>query len=109
LPENDWRRGAPRFQGENLRRNLEILAEIEAVAKEKGCTPAQLALAWVLAKGEQIAPIVGTKRRHYLEENIAAADLQLTPNDIHRLDEMIPVGAAAGHRYPETMQGILNR
>jgi aryl-alcohol dehydrogenase-like predicted oxidoreductase len=109
LADNDWRRGAPRFQGENLRMNLAIIAHIEAIAKEKGCTPAQLALAWVLAKGEHIVPIVGTKRRRYLEENIAAADLQLTPSDIHRLDEAVPLGAAAGHRYPEGMQAILNR
>jgi len=109
LATNDWRRGAPRFQGENLRRNLAIIAQIEAMAKEKGCSPAQLALAWVLAKGEHIVPIVGTKRRRYLEENIASADLQLTPSDIRRLDEAVPVGAAAGHRYPEGMQSILNR
>ena len=109
LAENDWRRGAPRFQGENLRRNLAIIDHMEAMAKEKGCTPAQLALAWVLAKGEHIVPIVGTKRRRYLEENVAAANLQLTPSDIRRLDEAVPVGAAAGHRYPEGMQSILNR
>jgi aryl-alcohol dehydrogenase-like predicted oxidoreductase len=109
LPENDWRRAAPRFQGDNLQRNIQLIARIEEMAKGKGCSPAQLALAWVLAKGENIVPIVGTKRRQYLEENIAAADLKLTPEDIRRLDEAMPPGAAAGTRYPESMMGIINR
>ena len=109
LPENDWRRNAPRFQEENLQTNLKIVNRIEKLAKDKGCSPAQLALAWVLAKGEHIVPIAGTKRRHYLEENIAAADLTLTQNEIQHLDEAVPPDAAAGHRYPEAMTGTLNR
>lgn len=109
LPENDWRRGAPRFQGDNLQRNLQLLTRIEEMAKDKRCSSAQLALAWVLAKGENIVPIVGTKRRQYLEENVAAAELKLTPEDVRHLDEAIPVGAAAGHRYPESMTQLLNR
>ncbi|HXX72106.1 MAG TPA: aldo/keto reductase [Candidatus Acidoferrales bacterium] len=109
LPENDWRRNAPRFQEENLQTNLKIVNRIEKLAKDKGCSPAQLALAWVLAKGEHIVPIAGTKRRHYLEENIAAADLTLTQNEIQHLDEAVPPDAAAGHRYPEAMTGLLNR
>ena len=108
LPQNDWRRNAPRFQAENLQTNLKIIDRIEKLAKEKGCSPAQLALAWVLAKGEHIVPIAGTKQRHYFEENIAAADLTLTPNEIRRLDEAVPPDAAAGHRYPEAMTGLLN-
>jgi aryl-alcohol dehydrogenase-like predicted oxidoreductase len=109
LPENDWRRGAPRFQGENLQRNLHITTRIDEIAREKGCSPAQLALAWVLAKDEHIVPIVGTKRRRYLEENIVAADLKLTSDDIKRLDEAVPPGAAAGNRYPEATMANVNR
>ena len=109
LPENDWRRAAPRFQGDNLQRNLKLLSRIEEMAKGKGCSPAQLALAWVLAKGEHIVPIVGTKRRQYLEENVAAAELKLTSDDIRRLDEALPPGAAAGDRYPESMTHLVNR
>ena len=95
LPEDDWRRSSPRFQGDNLQKNLELVRRIEAIAQEKGCTPAQLALAWVLAQGEYVVPIVGTKRRKYLEENIAALELKLTSQDIRRLNESAPRGAAA--------------
>jgi aryl-alcohol dehydrogenase-like predicted oxidoreductase len=109
LPENDWRRGAPRFQGDNLQRNFEIVKRIDEIAKEKRISPAQLALAWVLAKGEHIVPIAGTKRRRYLEEDVAAADVRLKAEDVQRLDEAVPHDAAAGHRYPETMRSILNR
>jgi aryl-alcohol dehydrogenase-like predicted oxidoreductase len=109
LPENDWRRGAPRFQGDNLRRNLEIVDRIASLAKEKGCSAAQLALAWVLTKGEHIVPIVGTKRRRYLEENVAAVDLKLTREDIQRLDDAVPPDAAAGNRYPEATMTSVNR
>jgi aryl-alcohol dehydrogenase-like predicted oxidoreductase len=109
LQENDWRRAAPRFQGDNLKRNLQLVTRIEEMAKEKGCSLAQVALAWVLAKGENIVPIVGTKRRRYLEENVAAAELKLTPEDVRRLDEALPLGAAAGDRYPESMMHIINR
>jgi aryl-alcohol dehydrogenase-like predicted oxidoreductase len=109
LAENDWRRDAPRFQGGNLQRNLEIVARVEELAKEKGCSAAQLALAWVLARGEWIVPIVGTKRRRYLEEDLAAAELKLNPDDVRRLDEAVPLGAAAGNRYPETTMVQVNR
>ena len=109
LPENDWRRGAPRFQGDNLKQNLEIVKRIDQLAKEKGTSPAQLALAWVLAKGEHIVPIVGTKRRHYLEEDVAATDLKLTREDIQSLDEAVPHDAAAGYRYPEATRASINR
>ena len=109
LPENDWRRGAPRFQGDNLQRNLHIATRIEEAARDKRCSAAQLALAWVLAKGEHIVPIVGTKRRRYLEEDIAAADVNLTRDDMQRLDEAVPPGAAAGNRYPEAKLATLNR
>jgi aryl-alcohol dehydrogenase-like predicted oxidoreductase len=109
LPENDWRRGQPRFQGSNFQRNLELVRRIEAIAQEKGCTPAQLALAWVLAQGEYVVPIVGTKRRKYLEENIAALELKLTSEDIRRLSESVPRGAAAGERYPELTMNLVNR
>ena len=109
LPENDWRRDAPRFQGDNLQTNLKIVDRIEELAKEKGCTPAQLALAWVLAKGEYIVPIVGTKRRRYLEEDVAAVNLKLAQDDIQRLDEAVPLGAAAGNRYPEATMRAINR
>ena len=108
LAEDDWRRGSPRFQGDNLQRNLALVRRIEAIAQEKGCTPAQLAIAWVLAQGEYIVPIVGTKRRKYLEENIAALELELTSDDIRRLDESVPRGAAAGERYPKTTMSLLN-
>ena len=109
LPENDWRRGAPRFQGDNLQRNLEIVKRIDEVAKEKGTSPTQLALAWLLAKGEHIVPIVGTKRRQFLEEDVVAVDVRLTAEDVQRLDEAVPPDAAAGYRYPESMRAILNR
>jgi aryl-alcohol dehydrogenase-like predicted oxidoreductase len=109
LPENDWRRGSPRFQGTNFEKNLILVRRIEAIAEEKGCTLAQLALAWVLAQGEHVVPIVGTKRRKYLEENVAALELKLTSEDIRRLDESMPRGAAAGDRYPTTTMSLVNR
>jgi len=108
LPENDWRRSAPRFQQDTLPKNLELIRRIETIAQEKGCTPSQLALAWTLAKGEHIVPIPGTKRRKYLEENVAAVDVKLTSEDLRRIDETMPPGAAAGERYPEATMRILN-
>jgi aryl-alcohol dehydrogenase-like predicted oxidoreductase len=99
LPADDFRRRNPRFQGENFDRNLELVGEVEQMAREKGITPAQLALAWVLARGDDIVPIPGTKHVKYLEENAAAADVQLSEADIERLDSVLPVGAAAGTRY----------
>jgi aryl-alcohol dehydrogenase-like predicted oxidoreductase len=100
LTEDDWRRRSPRFQGENLAKNLELVRRIEGIAAEKGCTPSQLALAWVLAQGEDIVPIFGTKRRSYLAENLDALDIVLDASDLRRLDAAAPPGAAAGDRYP---------
>ena len=101
LPEDDWRRNNPRFQGANFTKNLDLVARVEQVAREKGCTPSQLALAWLLAQGEDIVPIPGTKRRRYLEENIGAAAVQLGAKDLRRVEEVAPKGVAAGARYPE--------
>ncbi len=98
---NDYRKNMPRLQEENLRRNLELAHGVEEIAKEKGCTPAQLALAWLLAQGEFIVPIPGTKRIKYLEENAEALKVQLSREDLQRIDQLVPRGAAAGERYPE--------
>ncbi len=107
LAPDDYRRNAPRFQGENLQRNLDLVRRIEQVALEKNCTPAQLALAWLLARGEEIVPIVGTKRRTYLDENLGAVDVMLTPQDRARIDAVAPPGAASGPRYaPEAMRRV---
>jgi len=108
FPEDDYRRFSPRFQGENFQRNLDLVHRVEEIAKEKGCKPAQLALAWVLAQDENIVPIPGTKRRKYLEENVAALDVKLTKEDLRRIDEIFPTGAAAGDRYPEHMMSMVN-
>ncbi|MGA3294079.1 MAG: aldo/keto reductase [Candidatus Acidiferrales bacterium] len=97
----DFRRISPRFQGENFQKNLELVKRIEQIAAEKCCTPAQLALAWVLAQGQDIVPIPGTKRRTYLDQNLGALDISLTPAELRRIDEVAPRGAAAGARYPE--------
>jgi aryl-alcohol dehydrogenase-like predicted oxidoreductase len=105
---DDYRRNSPRFKGENFQKNLDLVHRIEAIAKEKGCQPSQLALAWVLAQGEDIVPIPGTKRRRYLEENAGALSVTLTPEDSRRIDEVFPCGAAAGPRYPEHMMRIVN-
>ncbi len=99
FPDDDFRKNHPRFQGENFRKNLQLVEEVEALAKEKGCTTAQLALAWVLAKGEDIVPIPGTKHVRYLDDNIGALDVNLTGEDLERLDAILPPGAAAGERY----------
>jgi aryl-alcohol dehydrogenase-like predicted oxidoreductase len=109
LAADDYRRTSPRFQGENFQKNLELVRHIEDVAKQKGCTAPQLALAWVMAQGEDIVPIPGTKRRKYLEENVAAAGIRLTREDLARIDEIAPKGAAAGLRYPEAMMKAVNR
>jgi aryl-alcohol dehydrogenase-like predicted oxidoreductase len=109
LAVDDYRRLTPRFQGENFDRNVELVARVEALAKEKNCKPAQLALAWVLAQGDDIVPIPGTKRRSYLEENIAALMVKLTNDDLARLDELMPQGVAAGLRYPEEMMKAVNQ
>ena len=99
LAADDWRRNAPRFQGANFDRNRELVGRIEAMAARKGCTPGQLALAWVLARGEDIVPIPGTKRRRWLEENVAAVQVTLALGDLAELDAAMPPGAAAGDRY----------
>ncbi|HVP90534.1 MAG TPA: aldo/keto reductase [Terriglobales bacterium] len=109
LDKADFRRASPRFQTENLEKNLAVEARIEAIAKKKGCTPAQLALAWVLARGKDIVPIPGTKRRKYLEEDLGALAVELTPKDLAALDEAAPMGAFSGLRYPEAAMGTVNR
>jgi aryl-alcohol dehydrogenase-like predicted oxidoreductase len=109
LEPDDYRRHSPRFQGENFQKNLDLVGRIEEIAKAKGCTPAQLALAWVLAQGEDLVPIPGTKRRKYLEENVGSLDVILTADDLQKIDEIAPKGAAAGLRYPEAMMATLDR
>ena len=109
LDADDWRRKGPRFQGDNFERNLHLVTKVKGLADAKGCTPAQLALAWVLAQGEDIVPIPGTKRRKYLEENVGALDVILTPKDLAELDRILPPGAASGSRYPEPAMKALNR
>ena len=106
---DDWRRNNPRFQGDNFRRNLAMVDRVARVAARKGCTPAQLALAWVLARGGDIVPIPGSKRRERLEENAAAADIRLTPEDLQEIDALLPPGMAAGTRYPEVGMRAVNR
>lgn len=108
LAEGDWRRNHPRFAGENLQRNLQLVKEVETIASEKKCTPAQLALAWLLGQGGDIVPIPGTKRMRYLEENAGALQVRLTPEDLARLDKTFPLGAAAGMRYPEAGMKVIN-
>ncbi|MCI0445230.1 aldo/keto reductase [bacterium] len=108
LPENDWRKHAPRFEDENWKHNKRIVDTIERLAAEKKCTPAQLALAWVLARGEDIVPIPGTKRIKYLEENERAVEITLTQNDLSAIDEAIPPGTTAGERYPERAMRAVN-
>ncbi len=109
LPPGDFRRGVPRFQPENLERNLAQVDRLAALAREKGCTLAQLALAWVLAQGEEIVPIPGTKRTSYLEENAAAVDLRLSRADLDRIEATIPKGSAVGERYSPASQALAER
>jgi aryl-alcohol dehydrogenase-like predicted oxidoreductase len=109
LAPDDYRRNTPRFQGENFQKNLDLVREIEAMAREKSCTPAQLALAWVLAQGDDIVPIPGTKRRKYLEENVGALDVRLSAEDLARIDRVIPPGMAAGTRYAAPQMQALGR
>lgn len=101
LPEDDFRRHSPRFQGENFRKNIDLVHRVEEIAAKKRVTPAQLALAWVLVKGEDILPIPGTKQVRYLEQNAASADIQLTADELLRIDEVFPAGVTAGTRYPD--------
>ena len=109
LAPNDWRRNNPRFQTDNFQKNLEIVERIKRVAARKRCTAAQLALAWVLAQGEDVVPIPGSKRRERLEENAAAADIQLTTQELSEIDALLPRGIAAGTRYPEAGMRAVNR
>jgi len=106
--EDDYRRTSPRFQGENFTRNLHLVEQVEALAQRKGCKASQLALAWVLAQGEDIVPIPGTKRRRYLEENVGAVEIALTPEERTALDAFFPPDAVAGLRYPEEMMRLVN-
>lgn len=101
LAADDYRRHSPRFQGENFAKNLAVVAQVKAIAAEKGVTASQLAIAWLLAKGQDLAPIPGTKRRQYLEENVAAVDIELTPFELERIEAVAPQGFAAGDRYPD--------
>jgi aryl-alcohol dehydrogenase-like predicted oxidoreductase len=109
LSEDDWRRGMPRFERENFHRNMKLVERIKSLAAKKGCTPAQFALAWVLAQGDGIVPIPGTKRRQYLEENVGALDIRLTAEELTEIDSLIPPGAAAGSRYSEPGMRSINR
>jgi aryl-alcohol dehydrogenase-like predicted oxidoreductase len=109
LPADDWRRNNPRFQGDNFRRNLEIVERVRGLAERRGHTPAQMALAWLLAQGEDIVPIPGSKRRNRLEENAAAVDIRLTPEELEEIDALIPAGMASGTRYPEGGMRTINR
>jgi aryl-alcohol dehydrogenase-like predicted oxidoreductase len=109
LPADDYRRSSPRFQGENFEKNLELVRRVEQIAKQKRCQPSQLALAWVLAQGADIVPIPGTKRRPYLEENVAAMDVELGTDELRRLGELFPQGAASGLRYTAQMMKAVNQ
>jgi aryl-alcohol dehydrogenase-like predicted oxidoreductase len=109
FPEGDFRKNHPRFQGENFEKNIQLVREVEKMAQEKGCTTAQLALAWVLAQGEDIVPIPGTKHVKYLGENIGALEVRLSGDDLKRLDAILPPGAAAGERYHARGMETVNR
>jgi aryl-alcohol dehydrogenase-like predicted oxidoreductase len=109
LAPDDWRRNNPRFHPDNFRKNLDIVERVKAIAARKRCTPAQLALAWVLVQGDDIIPIPGSKSRERLEENAVAADLQLTRDELREIDTLLPPGIAAGTRYPEAGMRAVNR
>ena len=109
LPADDIRRSWPRFQGENFGRNLDLVRRVEEIARERNCTPSQLALAWVLAQGRDVVPIPGTKRRKYLEDNVGALNVRFTAEDQRRIEEAFPSGAAAGLRYPEHLMSLVNQ
>ena len=108
LPPDDYRRNTPRFQGDNFRKNLELVDRVNEIAARRKCTPSQLALAWVLAQGNDIVPIFGTKRRKYLEENVRALEVELSPADLEEIDEVAPKGVAAGERYNEAGMRTIN-
>jgi aryl-alcohol dehydrogenase-like predicted oxidoreductase len=107
-PPPDYRRFSPRFVGDNFKMNLVLVREVESLARAKGCTPAQLALAWVLSRGEDVVPIPGAKTRAHLEENAGALEVQLNAGDLQKIERVWPPGAAAGLRYPQEMMGLLN-
>jgi aryl-alcohol dehydrogenase-like predicted oxidoreductase len=107
LAEDDWRRASPRFLGENFVKNLELVTRLEEMALDKGCTAAQLAMAWVLAQGENIVPIPGTKRVKYLEDNIASAEIQLSASELDALESVVS-GGVSGMRYPEALMGFVD-
>jgi len=109
LAEDDYRRDSPRFQGDNFGKNLKLVEKIEEMAREKGIAASQLALAWVLAQGDNVVPIPGTKRRKYIESNAAAVDIELTAEDLDRINDVFPKDAASGPRYPESMMASVNR
>lgn len=109
LPADDYRRNAPRFQGDNFQKNLELVKKIEELAVAKGCTPSQLALAWVLAQGEEVVPIPGTKRVKYLDDNLGAVSVRLTADDLAQIDAILPAGAAAGDRYNEQAMKAIDK
>ncbi|CAA9404905.1 Oxidoreductase, aldo/keto reductase family [uncultured Leptolyngbya sp.] len=109
FPPDDWRRHSPRFQGENFYRNLELVEKIKQIAAQKQCTPAQLALAWLLAKGEDIIPIPGTRRQARLHENVGALEIELTADELQQIEAIVPIGSAAGTRYPEALMHSVNR
>jgi len=108
FPDDDYRRFHPRFTGENFEKNIALVREIEAMAEAKGCTAAQLAIAWVLAQGEDVVPIPGTKRRKYLEQNIGALEVRLSAEELERIDQILPPGAASGPRYHEAGMATIN-
>lgn len=109
LPADDYRRGAPRFQGENFQKNLDLVRQVEALARQKQVAPAQLALAWVMARGQDLVPIPGTRRAAALDENLGAAALTLSADDLRTLDEIFPLGSAQGERYHPQEMAALNR
>ncbi|HYM78795.1 MAG TPA: aldo/keto reductase [Candidatus Dormibacteraeota bacterium] len=109
LAPDDFRRNSPRFQGENFQKNLDLVAKVKEIANQKHCTPSQLALAWVMAQGDDLVPIPGTKRRKYLEENAAAVEMKLTKEDLQQINKVFPPDIVAGTRYPEYMMSLLNR
>jgi aryl-alcohol dehydrogenase-like predicted oxidoreductase len=108
LPEDDYRRNSPRFQGDNFQKNLDLVEQVEEIARRKQCTPAQLALAWLLTQGDDLVPIPGTKQRRYLEENLRALEVELTPSDLERIEDVAPKGVAAGDRYHEAGMRTIN-
>ena len=109
FPDDDVRKYFPRFKNENIDHNYRIVEQLEKIAKEKNCTTAQLAIAWLLAKSENIIPIPGTKRRKYLEENAASVDIELSPSELHKLDEVVPQSLVKGDRYPDSGMKVVNR